>query len=93
MFNSGTCTCTTAGTPNSCSTCGDSTVDATYEACDDGNIVSGDGCSSTCTIEANWVCNAGNPSNCFHCGNGIKENTETCDDGNNLSGDGCSSTC
>ncbi|KAA0161835.1 hypothetical protein FNF31_03620 [Cafeteria roenbergensis] len=26
------------------------------EECDDGNTVSGDGCSSTCTIEPGWVC-------------------------------------
>lgn len=25
-------------------------------ACDDGNIVSGDGCSSTCTVENNYTC-------------------------------------
>ena len=25
-------------------------------ACDDGNIVSGDGCSSTCTLETGYVC-------------------------------------
>ena len=27
------------------------------EQCDDGNTVSSDGCSSTCTIESGWVCN------------------------------------
>jgi fibro-slime domain-containing protein len=27
------------------------------EACEDGNTVSGDGCSSTCTIEPGYVCN------------------------------------
>ncbi|KAA0150819.1 hypothetical protein FNF28_07209 [Cafeteria roenbergensis] len=26
------------------------------EECDDGNTVSGDGCSSTCSIESGWVC-------------------------------------
>jgi cysteine-rich repeat protein len=29
--------------------------------CDDGNLVNGDGCSSTCTIEAGWDCGYGTP--------------------------------
>lgn len=29
---------------------------AGYEECDDGNTVSGDGCSSICMIESNWIC-------------------------------------
>ena len=33
-----------------CSACGNGVVDA-GEQCDDGNLVNGDGCSSTCTIE------------------------------------------
>ena len=40
------------------STCGDATLppgDAT-ESCDDGNTVSGDGCSATCTIEPGYAC-------------------------------------
>ena len=28
----------------------------TSKACDDGNLTDGDGCSSTCTIEAGWTC-------------------------------------
>lgn len=59
--------------------CGDGVVD-TNEQCDDGNNVDGDGCSSTCTVEA-------------FCGDGTLDPTEQCDDGNNQSGDGCSSTC
>jgi cysteine-rich repeat protein len=58
--------------------CGDSTV-SPNEECDDGNTVSGDGCSSTCTLEI--------------CGNGRIDFGEQCDDGNTLSGDGCSPTC
>lgn len=27
--------------------------------CDDGNLVNGDGCSSTCTVEAGWSCTGG----------------------------------
>jgi cysteine-rich repeat protein len=63
--------------------CGDGVVDS-GEQCDDGNTVSGDGCSATCTIEQ-----APQPV----CGNGVVEGTEQCDDGNTTSGDGCSSTC
>ena len=50
------------------------------EACDDGNIVDGDGCDDSCEVE--------------YCGDGVLQHTtETCDDGNTLSEDGCSSTC
>ncbi len=63
--------------------CGDGVVDS-GEQCDDGNTVSGDGCSSVCKIET-----AGSI-----CGDGIVDvATEGCDDGNTVSGDGCSSDC
>lgn len=61
--------------------CGNHIVEA-GEQCDDGNTVSGDGCSSTCQNETPAVC-----------GNGMVEAGEQCDDGNTTSGDGCSSTC
>ena len=60
--------------------CGNSVVDA-GEGCDDGNTISWDGCSATCTVEVPV------------CGNGHRQGSETCDDGNTVSGDGCSSTC
>jgi cysteine-rich repeat protein len=50
------------------------------EECDDGNKVSGDGCSASCAFEAT-------------CGNGKVEPGESCDDGNKASGDGCSAAC
>jgi len=34
--------------------CGDGIVAS--EACDDGNVLSGDGCSSSCTVEDNYNC-------------------------------------
>jgi cysteine-rich repeat protein len=43
--------------------CGDGIVASPAEACDDGNSVNGDGCSSTCTIEAGYQC-SGQPSMC-----------------------------
>jgi len=72
-------------------------IDVSYandiaESCDDGNGVSGDGCSSTCLAE-------GSASVGATCGNGdiaYDETThagEVCDDGNNASGDGCSRLC
>jgi cysteine-rich repeat protein len=60
--------------------CGDG-VRNPGEECDDGNAVSGDGCSVTCRLE--------------RCGDGtIQPNLgEWCDDGNLNSGDGCRSDC
>lgn len=58
--------------------CGDGVVDAN-EQCDDGNLVSGDGCDANCTLPA--------------CGNGIVNAGEECDDGNLIDGDGCQSDC
>lgn len=72
--------------------CGNGIVEGTEE-CDDGNLISGDGCSSTCQIEPGICrecqCTFGEPV----CGNGLLETGEQCDDGNNEDGDGCSSTC
>ena len=61
-------------------TCGNGVLDP-FEQCDDGNLLSGDGCSETCRREV--------------CGDGIVQpnNEEECDDGNLTSLDGCSSTC
>ena len=52
-----TCPAGTASSPGgACSTiCGDGLVLGS-EQCDDGNAVSGDGCSSTCQIEAGFTC-------------------------------------
>jgi cysteine-rich repeat protein len=60
-------------------TCGNGVVEP-GEQCDDGNTVSGDGCSATCQNEV-------------VCGDGVVEGDEECDDGNTVSGDGCSATC
>lgn len=62
--------------------CGDGVLEA-GEVCDDGNLVSGDGCSGDCT--SNEMCGNG------HLDTGMGEQ---CDDGSvGLSGDGCSSRC
>lgn len=55
------------------------------EECDDGNVINGDNCSSTCIITP--------PIPSPVCGNNIRETGEECDDGNVSSNDGCSSSC
>jgi cysteine-rich repeat protein len=61
--------------------CGNATVE-TGEQCDDGNKLSGDGCSASCQNET--------PESC---GDGTVDAGEECDDGNTTAGDGCSATC
>ena len=76
------------------------------EICDDGNIVSGDGCSADwSTIESGFICSgsvctrwtggkssdAPKTSCIIQCGDGFRAGSEVCDDGNTSSGDGCSS--
>ena len=34
------------------------------EACDDGNLMSGDGCSAACAVESGYACLGGGPSVC-----------------------------
>ena len=64
--------------------------DAGY--CDDGNLVSGDGCSSGCREECGYTCSLA--AGCVtECGDGLRVGYEGCDDGNQVDGDGCSSTC
>ena len=73
--------------------CGDG-ITSGAEACDDGNTVSGDGCSSTCHLEIGFKCaTPGSPCTRTTCGDGKKEGTEGCDDGNTVPFDGCSEDC
>lgn len=77
------------------SVCGDGMLDLTMEACDDGNTVGGDGCSTRCEIETDWIC-AQPGQGCAYavsCGDGLLGGSETCDDHNRVSGDGCSADC
>ena len=66
-------------------------------ACDDGNLVSNDGCSSACAVEAGWTCSGGTSSQkdtCTEiCGDSKKMTGNPCEDGNTANNDGCSSTC
>jgi len=74
--------------------CGNSKIDK-GEACDDGNVSTGDGCSASCGAEVGWSCPTPG-SACLRantCGNGTVESTESCDDGNTVPGDCCDATC
>ena len=78
------CPAGTACTPTGCTGgttgCGNGAVDdGSVETCDDGNTVSGDGCSSVCELEG--------------CGNAKPDVGELCDDGNLVAHDGCSASC
>jgi cysteine-rich repeat protein len=84
--------CPTAGKP-CIPKCGDK-IKVGYEQCEDGNSVSGDGCSSACLTEPGYVC-AAVATACYKaiCGQNGKEADEGCDDGNTVYGDGCSGAC
>lgn len=52
------------GSPQTCQIiCGDG-MKASSEQCDDGNLKSDDGCSSSCTIESGYSCTGDDPSVC-----------------------------
>ncbi len=75
--------------------CGDGVI-AGLEECDDGNTSSGDGCSSTCSVESGYTCPAAGKActKIAYCGDGAVDVVgEQCDDGNTKSGDGCSALC
>lgn len=78
------------------------------EACDDGNVTPGDGCTMTCLLENGAECSTNtdcasnlcdstsSPSVCEPsnvCGNSVLDPGEGCDDGNNTNGDGCTMNC
>jgi fibro-slime domain-containing protein len=75
-------------------TCGNGVPEGTEE-CDDGNTTPGDGCTSECKQESDWVCPTPN-SPCIStvvCGDRIISGDEACDDFNTVGGDGCSADC
>jgi cysteine-rich repeat protein len=65
--------------PASAPTCGNGALEP-GEACDDGNMVSGDGCRSDCLGYEK-------------CGDGVLDYGEVCDDGNVMDGDSCAPAC
>jgi fibro-slime domain-containing protein len=75
--------------------CGDGKLDS-GEVCDDGNGVSGDGCTGTCdAIENGFACpTPGQPCvSTVICGDGKITGGETCDDQNTTPLDGCDASC
>ena len=77
--------------------CGNGMLDGA-ERCDDGNAVSGDGCSSICKVEQGWDCTQSEPSICAAiCGDGLVVGAEAesggCDDKNKQANDGCGTNC
>ncbi len=74
--------------------CGDGLIEL-GEECDDGNILSDDGCSQYCLVEGHYEC-TGAPSVCEEkvgCGDGTIDDGEECDDENANDNDGCSAAC
>ncbi len=72
--------------------CGDGTMIAP-EACDDGNMTDGDGCTKNCAVEDGYAC-TGSPSSCkATCGDGLTVGIEQCDDANTDPDDGCAANC
>ncbi len=71
--------------------CGDGVIDE-QEACDDGNQINGDGCTSACQIEADFLC-SGTPSVCVQDSEGDCQETLSVSTGVYM-GDtrGCAST-
>lgn len=47
--------------------CGDGSRNSDSEACDDGNVRNGDGCSAECQIESGWSCAQGQPGATHTC--------------------------
>jgi fibulin 1/2 len=73
-----------------CPACGNGILDSVDEYCDDGNNMTGDGCSIRCVIEPGYDCNTNvAPNVCFEktCGDGIRVSGEDCD---NRIAPGCS---
>jgi cysteine-rich repeat protein len=98
LFDSGSwCTDRYVCSDNAKSSCGDGRLRADLsEACDDGNALNGDGCSSACAVEDGYSCRGGSATLadvCQKCGDGRVSGTETCDDWNLADEDGCSATC
>ncbi len=81
-----TTTTSTTGTSSATDTtgdpaeCGNGAIEV-GEACDDGNLIPGDGCEPDCQVGA------------VLCGNAVLDPGEGCDDANSDPDDGCSSSC
>ena len=66
--------------------CGSGTIELAEE-CDDGNLVTGDGCSADCRIEQCWTCN-GAPSTCAPQAGGTCDDSDPCTTDDRCTGGG-----
>ncbi|MFC1611298.1 DUF4215 domain-containing protein [Myxococcota bacterium] len=83
----------TCDSPSTCNaTCGDGVLEA-EEACDDANLVDGDGCSQYCAVELGYTCPVVGTTCSPTCGDAFIRGDEQCDDANLVDGDGCSQYC
>jgi cysteine-rich repeat protein len=86
-------------TPDYCfEICGDGKRFTTNSSiCDDGNNITGDGCSDYCFVEYGYKCSGGSKTSkdtCVEiCGDSINFGTLQCEDFNLNNSDGCSSNC
>lgn len=78
--------------PDAGERCGDA-IRTLTEACDDGGLEAGDGCSPECEVEPGFRCLPAMPCRPITCGDRLVETPERCDDGNASAGDGCSDRC
>ncbi|MBM4283280.1 MAG: DUF4215 domain-containing protein [Deltaproteobacteria bacterium] len=60
-------------------TCGDGQR-AKTEACDDGDVLSGDGCDGSCGLEPGFACDEPGAACTAVCGDGLRRASEGCDD-------------
>jgi cysteine-rich repeat protein len=84
--------CSTCMSARAVPVCGNGTAEF-GEQCDDGNTLSGDGCSSGCQLENEPPCWPGICRRADVCGDQRLSAKEMCDDGNTMGGDGCSADC
>ena len=99
--------CTTSICNNSvcqpANVCGNFEVEGS-EGCDDGNLISNDGCENTCKKSTGQTCSGDTQCDSNLCNNGVcqppnvcgnfeVEGSEACDDGNQVPGDGCEIDC
>jgi fibro-slime domain-containing protein len=73
--------------------CGDGSKNNSWEECDDGDTLPGDGCNGACKVEPSWDCTSGTCVSTIVCGDGVVSGGEVCDDGDTSSTNGCSADC
>lgn len=91
-----TCTGGDINTVRTCSvSCNDGVIISPEENCEDGNGISGDGCSNICKLEPGFDCTTvGNSTTCKGtCADGLLKPGEVCDDAILGVNKGCKADC